>query len=1089
MNDKNITVFVPVRGVMWVLAAVLVFGLAGCTLTVPPAASAFGTPPRGPAQEIPLFMNVTARAGIDAPHSATWNQFGEEGDGDQASFTTGYMAMGQAWGDYDNDGWPDLFVTGNQAPNSLYRNQGDGTFALSAFHAQVGMPDVETGGATWVDFDNDGWKDLYVLAHGPNALFRNVEGQAFVNIAAEAGVDDAGKGKSAAWADFDRDGWLDLYVVNWSCWPDCDPVDPVLAQDVLYRNNGDGTFADSSSWLHSELLGGAGFAASFLDYDNDGDSDLYVVNDRMQHPVGNVLWRNDGPGCAGWCWHDASREMEAFMLVHGMGLAVGDYDNDADLDLYFSDMVNPMILLQNEAGTVFANRSRQAGVGVGPSPATGWGTGFFDYNNDGWLDLYLTTTEFRQETAATGPEGMFLPYPDRLFRNNQDGTFADATPTAWIEEPWPALGFAYSDFDRDGWLDYVVGEWRRGYALYRNQAVTERENRWLTLRLEGAAGVNRDAVGTKVRVETNRDVHMFQEVKIGSSLGSGHDTALHFGFGPFREPVAIHIQWPDGTEQSIDEEIPLNAELLIRYHQPLQVITPAQGATGLDPFVDVTEEMGLRQARHAGFWDMFNPEFTEGYLGVGQAWGDFDNDGWMDLFLSGNQADNALFHNVEGHFRLSDLTADIAMPDSRTGGAVWADVDNDGWSDLYVIAHGANRLFHNDRGRALVDVTDQARVGDEGKGSSAAWGDFDRDGWLDLYVANWSCYPECSPVVHEQAADRLYRNLGDGTFEELSHTLDYAKRLGAGFAVAFLDYDNDGDSDIYVVNDELHNPIGNVLWRNDGPGCQGWCWHDASEETGANVRLAGMGVAVGDLDNDQDLDLYFTNMVNAMALLENRDGAFVSRARRAGVAVGPSPAVGWGTGFIDLDNDGWLDLHLATTKFTQITAAAGPEGMHDPYTDFLFHNEGNGTFIDVTPTSWQRNGKATMGSAYADFDQDGFVDLLLTSWNEGLQLYRNTALWGDRNRSLWIRLQGDGQQVSRDAAGARVYLRRDDGLVLMREVKLGSSLGAGNDPALHFGLGQAQAVGLTVHWPTGKVQQVEPPTPETSILTIAFEEN
>ncbi len=357
----------PVRHLRLVLVIVLALGLTACTIVIPPVPEA-APPPRGPADEIPLFLDVSARAGIDAPHAATWNQFGEEGDADEAPFTTGYMAMGQAWGDYDNDGWPDLLVTGNQAPNSLFRNQGDGTFARSEFSTQVAMPDIETGGAMWVDFDNDGWQDLYILAHGPNALFHNREGQAFVNVAPQAGVDDPGKGKSAAWADFDQDGWLDLYVVNWSCWPDCDPdaPDPVQAQDVLYRNQGDGTFADVSHWLHPDLLQGAGFAASFLDYDNDGDSDIYVVNDRMQHPVGNVLWRNDGPGCDGWCWHDASREMDAFMLVHGMGLAVGDYDNDADLDMYFSDMVNPMILLQNEAGNLFQNRSRQAGRGRWP---------------------------------------------------------------------------------------------------------------------------------------------------------------------------------------------------------------------------------------------------------------------------------------------------------------------------------------------------------------------------------------------------------------------------------------------------------------------------------------------------------------------------------------------------------------------------------------------------------------------------------------------------------------------------------------------------------------------------------------------------
>lgn len=1065
------------------LPCLLLGWLTACTLTVPPPPTA-SAPARGPADEIPLFLNASTLSGLDATHAATWNQFGEEGE--ETPFSTGYMAMGQAWGDYDNDGWPDLFVTGNQDDNALFRNLGNGTFARSPFTDQTAMPGVESGGAMWVDFDNDGWKDLYVLAHGPNALFHNQQGEGFRNVALTAGVADPGKGESAAWADFDQDGWLDLYVVNWSCWPDCDPIDPALAQDTLYHNQGDGTFAEVSHWMQPELLRGAGFVASFLDYDSDGDPDLYVVNDRMQNPVGNVLWRNDGPGCGGWCWEDASRAENAFLLVHGMGLAVGDYDNDLDLDMYFSDMVNPMVLLRNDAEAGFDSQSRRAGVAVGPSPATGWGTAFFDYNNDGWLDLYLATTEFRQETAAAGPEGMFLPYPDTLFRNEGDGTFTDVTPTNWIEQPWPALGLAHADFDRDGWVDFVVGEWRRGYALHRNQALEGRGNGWLTLRLEGAAHVNRDAVGARVWVETDGDLNMMQEVKIGSSLGSGNDTALHFGFGPFRIPTAIRIQWPDGSLQVIDQDIPLNEELLIRYQESPRVITPAAGATALDPLVDVTAAVGL-DAPHTGFWDMFNPEFAAGYLGVGQAWGDYDQDGWMDLFLTGNQAANTLFRNQAGQFTRSPLSDALAIPDTLSGGAVWADYDNDGWPDLYVIAHGANHLFRNDRGARFEDVTAQAGVGDAGKGSSAAWGDFDNDGWLDLFVTNWSCYPECDPVDHSQAADRLYRNRGDGTFEDLSHALDQAKRLGAGFAVAFLDYDNDGDSDIYVVNDELHNPIGNVMWRNDGPGCDAWCWHDASQETGADVRLAGMGIAVGDLDNDQDLDLYFTNMVNAMALLENRDGNFVSRARQAGVAVGPSPAVGWGTGFIDIDNDGWLDLHLATTKFTQITAAAGPEGMHDPYPDRLFHNEGNGTFVDITPTSWERVGEPTMGSAYADFDQDGWMDVVLTRWNGGPQLFRNTGRWGQDNGYLAVRLRGDGQAVNRDAAGARVILMRDDGITLMREVKLGSSLGAGNDPTLHFGLGQAQIVSLTVEWPDGTRETLTAPVSTSDVLTIAYE--
>ena len=183
----------------------------------------------------------------------------------------------------------------------------------------------------------------------------------------------------------------------------------------------------------------------------------------------------------------------------------------------------------------------------------------------------------------------------------------------------------------------------------------------------------------------------------------------------------------------------------------------------------------------------------------------------------------------------------MALADAWTGGAVWADYDNDGWRDLYVLTHGANVLFRNEAGTGFRDVTAAAGVGDTGKGATAAWGDYDGDGFLDLFVANWRCYPECAREnAAALASDRLYRNLGDGTFEDVSGLLG-DKLRGAGFSASFADFDDDGDLDIYVVNDMVEHPVGNVLWRNDGPGCGGWCWSDASAETRTGAVRNGMG--------------------------------------------------------------------------------------------------------------------------------------------------------------------------------------------------------------------------------------------------------
>ena len=493
-----------------------------------------------------LFVDVSEEAGIGALHEATWEEFSGE------DFTRGYLATGQAWGDYDNDGWVDLYLTGGLNPSALYRNDGDGTFSISEHSGDVGLPDVWTGGAVWADYDNDGFKDLYVLANGANVLFHNEAGQGFQGVTQAAGVGDTGKGTTAAWGDYDGDGYLDLYVANWSCIPECPrPADPALASDRLYHNNRDGTFTDVSGLLNAVKLQGSAFSASFVDFDNDGDPDIYVINDKAEQPIGNVLWRNDGPGCDGWCWHDASSETRSKIVKHGMGLAVGDYDNDLDLDFYFSDMVEPMALLEN-LGDQFRDASKTAGVGVGPGSVVGWGTAFFDFNNDGWLDLFLASTELIWAQDLQRPEGMLFPYPNPLFQNRGDGTFLDVTPTSWQQQPKPSMGVAYADYDRDGLVDFVVGNFGQGYILYRNAGLAGAENHWLTIRLEGRAPINSDAIHARVFVTTEDGLTRMQEVKSGSSLGAGNDTALHFGLGGSTS-AAVRVVWPDGTEDVVAE--------------------------------------------------------------------------------------------------------------------------------------------------------------------------------------------------------------------------------------------------------------------------------------------------------------------------------------------------------------------------------------------------------------------------------------------------------------------------------------------------------------------------------------------------------
>jgi hypothetical protein len=490
------------------------------------------------------FVDVSVTAGVNATHRAIWDPDG---------VAEGYLAMGQAWGDYDNDGWVDLYVTGNLDGNVLYHNEGDGTFSVAAFSESLSLPNTKSGGALWGDYDNDGWLDLYVLNFGANVLFYNNSGKGFTDVTERAGIGDTGKAKSATWGDYDRDGYLDLYVVNWSCIPECDPEVLELSQDRLYHNDGDGRFTDVTDDLLREKTLGAGFAASFIDYDNDGDADLYVVNDKIRNSIGNVLWRNDGAGCGHWCWTDVSEEAGTNAVIHGMGLAVGDYNNDGSLDFYVSNMMSPMVLLQNAGNGTFDDVTQVAGVGINPpGTAVGWGTGFFDYDNDGWLDLYLAATGMPKLSGSfyggsqPDMEDFRHSYPDTLFRNNGDGTFTDVGNNLLVGSDRPNMGFAYADYDNDGWMDAVVGTWNEGYRLYHNEGTSDEGHGWLTVRLVGGGPVNRDAVGTRVYLTTSDGRTQMQEVISGSSLGAGNDLALHFGLG--RASIdRVKVVWPDGV--------------------------------------------------------------------------------------------------------------------------------------------------------------------------------------------------------------------------------------------------------------------------------------------------------------------------------------------------------------------------------------------------------------------------------------------------------------------------------------------------------------------------------------------------------------
>jgi hypothetical protein len=446
----------------------------------------------------------------------------------EAAHPAAYLGIGQAVADVDRDGWPDLYLTSGQGPNRLLINQAGQRFAPGENAQPTELSDHESAGALFFDHDNDGWPDLLVLGRGGTYLFRNLAGQGWDDISAVSGIVTSGQGQSAAVADFDGDGWLDLYIVHW--YFDDDESSPLKA-DQLFRND-QGVFEDVSYWLDDASRNGPGFAASWLDFNYDGRPDLYVVNDKL---YGNVLLRNDGPGCGGWCFSDVSSATGADRPAFSMGIAVGDPDLDGDLDLFYSS-IGEQVLLENlhvQNQPRFVERSALAGVSF---DAIGWGAVFFDADNDGREDLYLVTSNIDPTRC------------NRFWQGDGSGLFIDRSDSSGLADCGFGMGLAVLDYDRDGLQDLVLGNWNERFMLYRNASLG---GVWLRLRLDGGDRVNRDAIGTRVRLGDTLGRVQTRELRRGSGHGGNHEPVLHFGLGQAR-PEWLELRWPDGVIQRIE---------------------------------------------------------------------------------------------------------------------------------------------------------------------------------------------------------------------------------------------------------------------------------------------------------------------------------------------------------------------------------------------------------------------------------------------------------------------------------------------------------------------------------------------------------
>jgi hypothetical protein len=483
-----------------------------------------------PTLPVPTFQDVTAAAGL---HTFMGNS------------QCGQYAAGAAWADVDGNGYPDLYVPSMDDPAQLWMNDGAGHFTDEATARGVDDGGSAGVGAVFADYDNDGYPDLYVVndgslpGRGANRLYRNDGTGNFTDVAVAAGVSDGHAAVSASWGDYDNDGYLDLYVTSNS--PCAPPL--MYESDRLYHNEGDGTFTDQTALLPASATMGAGYQAAWFDYDGDGDQDLYLANDHWgPAPDVNHLWRNDGPGPGGtWLFTDVSALSGTDYDINSMGIGLGDFNRDLRLDMAISNIHGNVIASNNGDGTftdvasfVRASRPDQS---YGRRSVT-WGLSFADFNLDGWEDLYAAAGEIQD--APTQPSEVFT-------NDGVDGRFLDLSALSGADDTGSSRGIAYADYDRDGLMDVYVVRMSGTPILYRNETSAPGYH-WLEVDLTGTSS-NRDGCGARLTL-TAAGAQMMRELFCGSTgLSSGSETIAHFGLGSAIQAAKIVIEWPSGIRQ------------------------------------------------------------------------------------------------------------------------------------------------------------------------------------------------------------------------------------------------------------------------------------------------------------------------------------------------------------------------------------------------------------------------------------------------------------------------------------------------------------------------------------------------------------
>jgi hypothetical protein len=511
---------------------------------------------------VPQLEDITTKTGITFRHSYS----------PEKKYIPESMSGGVILIDYDRDGWPDIYFTNaptvemalrhENARGALYHNNRDGTFTDVTNKAGIGTPCFANGGAVG-DYNNDGWPDIYITCLGANVLYRNNGDGTFTDVTAKAQVGDEHYSTGAAFGDYDSDGYLDLMVSNYVDFRldnlpgfgklpictyrgldvQCGPRGLKGAGDALYHNNGDGTFTDVSKQVGvDDPQGYYGLGVTWVDFNNTGRLDIFIANDATP----NYLYKNAGNGK----FTEMGLESGTAVSEDGteqacMGVAVGDYLHNGLPSLYITNFENEYdTLYRNNGNWQFDDVSYKSGVALPSMPWVKWGDAFVDLDNDGWLDLIAVSGHVYPQ-VGTPPAGGGYQQPGILQLNQKDGTFCDASHMAGpaLMERRVSRGLAVSDLFNDGQMDVVIEDLDGAPRILRNRGIAGRH--WISFELAGARS-NRLAVGARLKLVAD-GMTQTEQIRSGGSYLSQNDFRVHFGLGDTIKVDSVEIRWPSGA--------------------------------------------------------------------------------------------------------------------------------------------------------------------------------------------------------------------------------------------------------------------------------------------------------------------------------------------------------------------------------------------------------------------------------------------------------------------------------------------------------------------------------------------------------------